>query len=285
MTEEIIAQAAHNNAVWCDAVCSTHSGPGEFYPSCWLNRHGAPEYYPDLVTLTGAADITLQTEALVTLMHDASGRSLAVKDSFNCLGLLAFGFTPLFSAEWLSTAAFGTFGLNESKDVQWARITGDADLARLGTGMAPVCRQWETSYLSAEPPIRARYTICLRPRRRRARRRRRIDCCCRCNRRVQCVRVPNCPRGHSAWTGQGSRGELSQTAARGLRERRRSGRCAPGRLQDRGTPADLASACRCQRVGPLPTRCGPSSTSHTKPGLPSSRSVPRTVPSRESMPR
>ena len=130
ITEEIIAQAAHNNAVWCDAVCSTHSGPGEFYPSCWLNRHGAPEYYPDLVTLTGAADITLQTEALVTLMHDASGRSLAVKDSFNCLGLLAFGFTPLFSAEWLSTAALGTFGLNESKDVQWARITGDADLAR-----------------------------------------------------------------------------------------------------------------------------------------------------------
>ena len=123
MTEEIIAQAAHNNAVWCDAVCSTHSGPGEFYPSCWLNRHGAPEYYPDLVTLTGAADITLQTEALVTLMHDASGRSLAVKDSFNCLGLLAFGFTPLFSAEWLSTAALGTFGLNELKDVQWARIT------------------------------------------------------------------------------------------------------------------------------------------------------------------
>jgi hypothetical protein len=130
LTQEMVRQAARNNAVWCDDICSTHSGPGEFHPSCWLNRHGVPEYYPDLVTLTGAADIALQIEALATLIHDASGKSLAVKDSFNCLGLLAFGFTPLFSADWLSAAALGTFGLKESKDVQWVPITGDADLAR-----------------------------------------------------------------------------------------------------------------------------------------------------------
>jgi hypothetical protein len=130
LTEDIVGQAAHNNAVWCDAVCSTHSGPGEFHPSYWLNRHGVPEYYPDLVTLTGAMDIALQTEALATLIHDASGKSLSVKDSFNCLGLMDFGFTPLFEAEWLSASALGTIGLHESEDVQWVRITGDADLAR-----------------------------------------------------------------------------------------------------------------------------------------------------------
>jgi hypothetical protein len=130
LTEEIVRQAARNNAIWCDAVCSTHSGPGEFHPSCWLNRRGVPEYYPDLVTLTGAADIALQTEALGTLIQEASRKSLSVKDSFNCLDLRAFGFAPLFSAEWLSAAVLGTIGLEESQDVYWAPISVDADLAR-----------------------------------------------------------------------------------------------------------------------------------------------------------
>jgi len=130
LSENLVRQAAHNNAIWCDAVCSTHSGLGEFHPSCWLNRHGAPRYYPDLVTLTGMEGVPAQTEALARLLQQAPRDSRSVKDSFNCLDLQAFGFTPLFNAEWLWAAALGTIGLEESDDVHWVRITDDADLAR-----------------------------------------------------------------------------------------------------------------------------------------------------------
>jgi len=130
LTEVLVRQAAYNNAMWCDAVRSTYSGPGEFHPSSWLNRHGVPQYYPDLVTLTGMEGVSAQTEALATLLQQAPHDSRSVKDSFNCLDLQAFGFTQLFSAEWLWAAALGTIGLKESEDVKWVGITDDADLAR-----------------------------------------------------------------------------------------------------------------------------------------------------------
>ena len=130
MAEDLVQQAARNNAIWCDAVCSTHSGPGEFHPSCWLNRHGVPRYYPDLVTLTGMEGVPAQTKALAALLQQTPHHSRSVKDSFNCLDLQAFGFTPLFSAEWLWATVLGTVGQEEAEDVHWVRVADDADLAR-----------------------------------------------------------------------------------------------------------------------------------------------------------
>jgi hypothetical protein len=130
MTDGFVERAAYNNAVWCDAVCSTHASPGEFAPDHWLSRHGVPEYYPDLVTLTGMAGVTQQTRALAALMRDAPSRSLSVKDSFNCLNLGALGFASLFDAEWLLAFELGTHGSEEADDVRWVSIHNDADLAR-----------------------------------------------------------------------------------------------------------------------------------------------------------
>jgi hypothetical protein len=98
MTSEIVEQAACNNALWCDAVCSTHNGPGEFRRTHWLNRLGAPRYYPDLVTLTGSMDAPLQIEAISELVA-SSPRDWFVKDSFCCLELHKLGFELLFEAE------------------------------------------------------------------------------------------------------------------------------------------------------------------------------------------
>ena len=130
MDDGVVERAAYNNAVWCDAVCSTHSGPGEFARDHWLSRHAVPDYYPDLVTLTGAADAVQQTGALAALMGEAPGRSLSVKDSFGCLNLGALGFAPLFDAEWLLASELEALGSDEADNVRWVSINDDADLAR-----------------------------------------------------------------------------------------------------------------------------------------------------------
>jgi hypothetical protein len=214
LTEDIVGQAAHNNAVWCDAVCSTHA---------------------DLVTLTGAADIALQTEALATLIHDASGKSLAVQDSFNRLGLVGFGFTRCSTRSGYRHPRLERSACRNRKTCSGcgSRVTLILPAGnRHGSGLP----RMGISHLSAKPPVCAPCTICLRPRRRRARRRRRIGCCCRCNRRVQCVRVPNCHRGRSAWI----QAAASFPDCRSWATRAATiCRCAPGRLQDRGTLADL----------------------------------------------
>jgi hypothetical protein len=40
MKGSITALAAHNNALWCDAICRAHDRPGEFHEALWLTRLG-----------------------------------------------------------------------------------------------------------------------------------------------------------------------------------------------------------------------------------------------------
>jgi hypothetical protein len=127
---DVVEQAAYNNAVWCDAVCSTHAGPGEFARDYWLCRHPVPKFYPDMVTLAGAASATCQTDALAALVRDTPDRSLSIKDSFGCLSLEALGFVPLFDAEWFLASALGGPGSQQADEVRWVSIDNDADLTR-----------------------------------------------------------------------------------------------------------------------------------------------------------
>ena len=96
-----VEQAALNNALWCDAVCSTHAGPGEFRRELWINPRGAPLFYPDVITLLGAEAAMTQRLAIETLVRADAGKSLAVKDSFQTLDLRDLGFAPLFDAHWI----------------------------------------------------------------------------------------------------------------------------------------------------------------------------------------
>jgi hypothetical protein len=142
MTNEIVAQAAYNNALWCDAVCSTHQGSGEFHEELWINRFGVPRHYPDVVTLIGANAASAQTQAISTLVRPAPDRGWAVKDSFQSLDLYDFGFTPLFDAEWISATPAALLARTVSPKLQWRRVDNE-----------PVLLDWERS-LAEEPTMR-----------------------------------------------------------------------------------------------------------------------------------
>jgi hypothetical protein len=102
MKSSITALAAHNNAMWCDAVCRAHDRPGEFHEALWLTRLGTPRFYPDAVTTAGVEAAPAQLEAIADLIGSNRRREWFVKDSFRCLHLESLGFEPLFDAEWIA---------------------------------------------------------------------------------------------------------------------------------------------------------------------------------------
>jgi hypothetical protein len=102
MKKNMTALAARNNALWCDAVCRVHDRPGEFHDTLWLTRLGAPRFYPDAVTLSGAESASAQMETIAALVGSTREREWAVKDSFRGLELNSLGFEPLFDAEWVA---------------------------------------------------------------------------------------------------------------------------------------------------------------------------------------
>lgn len=102
MKSSITALAAHNNAMWCDAVCRAHDRPGEFHGALWLTRLGTPRFYPDAVTTAGVEAAPAQLKAIADLIGSNRRREWFVKDSFHCLPLESLGFTPLFDAEWIA---------------------------------------------------------------------------------------------------------------------------------------------------------------------------------------
>jgi hypothetical protein len=102
MKRSITALAAHNNALWCDAVCRAHDRPGEFYDTLWLTRLGTPRFYPDAVTIAGVEAAPAQMEAIAALVGSTRRREWFVKDSFQSLDLDSLGFEPVFDAEWVA---------------------------------------------------------------------------------------------------------------------------------------------------------------------------------------
>lgn len=98
----LLASAVHNNAAWCDAVCTAHGKPGEFSQHIWLQKHGSPRFYPDAATLTKEGRHR-QEEHIAELARQRPG-GLAVKDSYRSLDLGKLGFKMLFDADWIGMA-------------------------------------------------------------------------------------------------------------------------------------------------------------------------------------
>jgi hypothetical protein len=94
------AQAARNNAIWCDTICRAHGIAGEFHTQLWLCRQLAPRFYPNAVTLEPLAG-SAQLAHVQRLLGDALPASAGVKDSFCTLDLAPLGFQQLFGATWL----------------------------------------------------------------------------------------------------------------------------------------------------------------------------------------
>ncbi|TMD41287.1 MAG: hypothetical protein E6I90_14020 [Chloroflexi bacterium] len=126
----LLQLAAYNNAVWCDSVCRSHNVPGEFLETVWVNRHQTPVYYPNLVTLSSAAERDLQKEPIVDLLTAKRGHTVSVKDSFARLDLAPFGFHHLFQAQWILRQAHTAFRGHATTDLRWERIVSEEELAR-----------------------------------------------------------------------------------------------------------------------------------------------------------
>jgi hypothetical protein len=91
-----VAEAAANNAAWCDAVARTHGIGGTLDVDAWTAPVRTPALFPDAVTLRREVD------AATMLGRIDAGPGASVKDSFAALDLTAPGFSVLFDATWLA---------------------------------------------------------------------------------------------------------------------------------------------------------------------------------------
>lgn len=96
-----IAQAASNNAEWCDLVCRSHGLDTSVDEQAWTSRTRTPLYYPDSVTLSPDVSVTELLERIDTAV------GCSIKDSFASLDLAPFGFEVLFEAQWVERGPAG----------------------------------------------------------------------------------------------------------------------------------------------------------------------------------
>ncbi|HVK05471.1 MAG TPA: hypothetical protein VM490_18490, partial [Armatimonadaceae bacterium] len=125
MADSLLHEAVRNNALWCDAVCRAHGRPGEFREGvCWLNRRETPPFYPNVVTLTDAPEVSEEQTACVRSLAGSSELpgEWAVKDSYHALDLAPLGFTVLFAGEWLYLPAGASPPPGHTAGIRWERI-------------------------------------------------------------------------------------------------------------------------------------------------------------------
>ena len=91
----LVADAARNNAEWCDAYCRAHGVEGVFGDLLWSSARRTPPFYPDAVTLQPR----VAADAIFGAVD--AGEGCSVKDSFADLDLSA-SFDVLFEADWIA---------------------------------------------------------------------------------------------------------------------------------------------------------------------------------------
>jgi hypothetical protein len=117
------ADAVHNNAAWCDAVCRAHGVPTSRQPDWWAAHRRSPRFYPDAITLRpGAAFATIAGSL-------EAGRVSAIKDSWAELDLEPYGFTPLFDAHWITLEPPASDNAAAAGRLRWTVVGSAAELA------------------------------------------------------------------------------------------------------------------------------------------------------------
>lgn len=153
MSEQLLANAAHNNAVWHEAVCRTHGAAGEFRPAEWVTFKEPPPYYGNCVTLSPDA-VEDQLGAARELLDARPAGGIGFKDSFDRLDLSQLGYRVLFKASWIARApAFP--GAHNTRPEPSDKSTS-VEVVR----DAPALRAWEQGW--GETPA-ARMTPIFRP--------------------------------------------------------------------------------------------------------------------------
>jgi len=144
---EQIAQAARNNAAWCDALARAHGVAGHFLPDLWFSDQRLPLFYPNLVTLTADGEAT-QRDHVATLIEHGPPLPWAVKDSFARLDLTGLGFDRLFEASWIRCPADRSLSAPAPASIGWHRIGSAEELVAwekawrrdLSAGSTPIFR-------------------------------------------------------------------------------------------------------------------------------------------------
>jgi hypothetical protein len=154
------AQAARNNAIWCDTICRAHGIPCEFHAQIWLSRQPVPRFYPNAVTFVNPLAGSAQLAHIYQLLGEALPASAGVKDSFCTLELAPIGFQQLFEATWLWRASRPQLD-REVARVDWVRVRDADELATwevawngplAGEQSAPLARVFSPALL-ADPDI------------------------------------------------------------------------------------------------------------------------------------
>jgi len=119
-----VEQAAHNNALWCDAVCQAHDTPGVWQDGLWYNRQAVPRFYPNADTLRPN-----QGAALDAVLNQLPAHC-AIKDSFRDLDLRHSGFQVAFEASWIWRPAIHPNHAATAFDARWGRVSDGEQLAQ-----------------------------------------------------------------------------------------------------------------------------------------------------------
>jgi hypothetical protein len=91
---DLLSSAVPNNVEWCALACAG-SGTADITTGVWLVAGRPPLLFPDAVTLKGGVSARELVEAL-------SGRdACSVKDSFADVDVAPYGFSELFTAQWI----------------------------------------------------------------------------------------------------------------------------------------------------------------------------------------
>lgn len=151
----LLAQAVHNNAVWCDTICQLQSGPGIFTRTLWIHSDQAPLYYPNLITLTPDAQLPSRQEKVGAWLREQQGYPVSVKDSFANLDLTNAGFQQLFQAWWLLRPTPGRLVARDSRRT----IGADRACSPSPASWRPVTTEqelllWEKAWAGGATPSR-----------------------------------------------------------------------------------------------------------------------------------
>jgi len=130
-----VAQAALNNARWCDAVCRAHGLRTELTDELWMCHDPPPRFYSRATTLGAQPAVEARLRSLLERQPEPAS---SVKDGFFRVDLTDLGFTELFQADWLwhPPARDGPTSL------AWERVVTDAALLA-----------WEAVWEGAPRPV------------------------------------------------------------------------------------------------------------------------------------
>jgi hypothetical protein len=114
---DLLSSAVSNNVEWCASVCRG-GGTTDTTTGVWLATGSPAPLFPDAVTLKGGVSARQLVEVL-------SGRkSCSVKDSYADVDLEPYGFSELFTAQWIGQ----TTALNTLAPTGWSHLTERPEL-------------------------------------------------------------------------------------------------------------------------------------------------------------